>query len=350
MKLSRLISGLVIIIILLLSACKPTETTEISKPTEPSPPTQEQPPEPTAAITLTSEPVYTPTEAPPPTDTPLPTITPTSPPLGEEGNPIVWAIIPETDLEIFIPAVEEATNIMMERTGLVVETVILEEYLQLVNMICSGEAHIGALEAFSYLLAQERGCVSDVWTAERFGASIFQGQILVRHDSEISSIDGLAGATYCRRAPDSYTTWIVPSLMMRAVGIDPDIDLAEIIDTGDIPNIITGIYTGICEAGATYIDARIYAKDEYPDVLNVVTVLAQTVQIPNNGIIFSPNLPQDMEGDLEGVFWYLEIFDGGRVLRDLYAWEGIFERGDYLYDPLREVISAAGVEIEPLVP
>ena len=330
---------ILIISILVVSSCgmEPAQATDTQIPP------MDKPSQPTDTPPTTPEPTIMPTE------TQTPSVTPTLPPLGEEGNPIVWAIFPETDFAVFLPAIEQAANIMKERTGLMVETFVVEDFSQIVDMLCSGEAQIGALNAFSYLLAQEGGCTSMVLTAELFGGSVYQGQILVRSDSGITRIADLAGTTFCRRDVDSRSTWIVPRLMMLAAGIDPDNDFKEIIDTGDIPNIVSGIYNGTCDAGATYVDARIDHKGKFPNIFNVVHVLTETVQIPNNSVTFSPDLPTETQEKLEDVFYYLEILDGGKVLKDLYGWDGIFERSDYLYDPLREVIDASGVEIESLV-
>ena len=342
----RKILGLLILSVAITScATTQTQATDTQIPPTLEPPQATSTPPPTATM---PEPTVAPTETLTPSSTP--TLTLTLPPLGEEGNPIVWAIVPETDLNVFIPAVDQAADIIMERTGLIVETQVSENFSQIVDMLCSGEAQIGALNAFSYLLAQERDCISNiVLTAEMFGGSAYQGQILVRSDSGITSIADLAGTTFCRRAVDSRSTWIVPRLMMLAAGIDPDNDLKEIIDAGDITNIISGIYNGTCDAGATYIDARIDNREEFPDIFNVIHVLAQTIQIPYNSVTFSPILSTEIQEELEGVFYYLEVFDGGNVLSDLYGWSGIYERGDYLYDPLREVIKASGVDLESLV-
>ena len=50
------------------------------------------------------------------------------------------------------------------------------------------------------------------------------------------------------------------------------------------------------------------------------------------------------------IFFYLELFEGGRYIQDIYGWDGLYERGSYLFDPLREVISASGVEVKSLIP
>jgi hypothetical protein len=46
----------------------------------------------------------------------------------------------------------------------------------------------------------------------------------------------------------------------------------------------------------------------------------------------------------------LEGLAGGQVLSDLYGWEGIEDSSDSLYDALRELIAASGVELQSLVP
>jgi phosphonate transport system substrate-binding protein len=320
----------------------------------------EQPPEaavdkpPTATLAKPTDTTVPPSDTPEPTaeptETTAPTITPTLPPLGEEGNPIIWVIVSEgTDPAVFVPAIEQATNIIEERTGLAFEIQVLETFGQVVEMLCTGEAQLGNLDAFSYILAQERGCTSTVLTSERFEHSTYQGQILVRRESNINSIADLAGTTYCSRVPESRTSWIIPGLMMRAAGVDPENDLVEVIHCGDTEGIIKGLYNGTCDAGATYVDARLHYLDQFSGLLNVVDLLTHTILIPNVSLTFSPNLPIEIQESLEEVFVYLEIYEGGQVLRDLFFWEGLFERGDYLYDDLRITINAAGVSPESLV-
>lgn len=249
--------------------------------------------------------------------------------------------------EVFYFALEQAVEIINERTGLVVEPVIATSDSQIVEMLCDGEAHIGVIGAFGYMSASERGCAEIALSAEVFEGSIYQSQILVREETGIDSIADLVGVTYCRTSETSTTSWTIPSLMMIAKGIDPENDFVEIIDTGNPHrNVIKGIYNGVCDAGGTHIMARTNALDEYPDVLNVVTVLAGSIQIPRKNVSFSPNLPTEMQEEIVNSFFYMEIFNSGQIIQDLFGWSGLFERGDYLYDPLRGLLNEADVEIE----
>jgi phosphonate transport system substrate-binding protein len=273
-----------------------------------------------------------------------------SPSLGEQGNPIVWGIVPETDVNVMVPAMEQAAEIITERTGIVVETLLLDNYSQLVNRLCSGEVHFGALSVFSYLLAVDRGCAQGALTAEMRGDTSYLGQILVHRNSGISSVADLAGVVFCRTSPESMSSWIIPSLMMRTAGLDPENDLVEIVDTVSSDDVISAIYNGECDAGATYVDARIPAQGEFPDVLDVVHVLTETIQIPFSSITFSPDVPADIRIDLKHILENLEVINAGQILDDLYGWEGIQESDDALYAPLRRLIDASGVDIESFMP
>lgn len=332
------------LLILGLAACQPTELPADSAATHTSPPpaapTDTLPP-PTETFTLE------PTDAP--TDTSEPT--PTLPPLGEEGNPIVWALPEVADSDTFQPALDEALAIMRDRTGLAVEAALVDEFdfSQIVELMCSGRAHFGALDAFGYIWANERGCADVYLSADMFSSAFYFSQILVRNDSGITSIEDLAGATFCRPDPFSYSGWMVPRLMMQAAGLDPENDLGEIIDAGAHDFVVWGIYDGDCDAGASFVDARDAVESELSDVKTVVNVLVQSIQIPNVSVSFSPQLPEEIRAALVDAFLYLDIFESGRVLNDLYAWSGVLLSGDDLFDPLRELIDAAGVEVETLV-
>ncbi len=260
-------------------------------------------------------------------------------------------MLPGQNPAVFDAAVNQAVEVMRERTGVAVEALVIDSYSQIVDLLCSGEVHIAIMDSFAYILASERGCAVVELSAETHASgSVYEAQILVRNDSGINSFDDMRGATFCRVNTSSKSGWIVPDLKLRAEGIDPENDFAEIIDTGGHDAVVKGIYNGTCDAGATYVDARVPFTNQHADALNVVNVLVQTIQIPFENISFVPDLPSEMREEFIEVFWYLEIFNAGQIITDLYSWEGFLERHDYLFDPLRELIDASGVDIESLVP
>lgn len=272
-------------------------------------------------------------------------------PLGSERNPIRWAFVPSGETEKVTTGAEELANILQDETGLVFDIRVTTEYAGAIELMCADppEAHIGSLNTFSYVLAHERCGVESELVATRFGTPVYNGQIIVRADSGIRSIADLAGATFCRPDPLSTSGWIIPSLTLRANGIDPDQDLGQIVDAGSHDAVVAAVYNGDCDAGATYADARSTIEDVSPDVMEQVMVLEVSADIPNDGVQFVPDLDEEIRTQIvEGLLAIAETEEGLEALGTAYSWQGLERHGDEFYDPFRQVLQASGLSIEEL--
>jgi polar amino acid transport system substrate-binding protein len=270
--------------------------------------------------------------------------------LGTEENPIIWVLVPSQDTQAVISGAEEIAAAVEEQTGLIVEPLVTSDFTGAVEAMCSGEAHLGALNTFNYVLANARGCAEVALASERFGTTFYQGQLITRADSGITSVADLAGKTFCRPDPTSTSGWIIPSITMQAEGLDPETDLAEIIDVGGHDTVVISVYNGDCEAGATFVDARTNIEEDFPDVMDVVTVITESVPIPNDTISFVPDLPAEIQDQIVGVFLSLTTTEEGlEILNTVYSWSGMQEVGDDFYDGFRQQLEAAGMDIEQLV-
>ena len=270
--------------------------------------------------------------------------------LGTEESPIIWVLVPSQDTQAVIAGAEEIAAAIEEQTGLIVEPLVTSDFTGAVEAMCSGEAHLGALNTFNYVLANARGCAEVALASERFGTTFYQGQVITREDSGITSVADLAGKTFCRPDPTSTSGWIIPSITMQAEGLDPETDLAEIIDVGGHDAVVISVYNGDCDAGATFVDARTNVEEDFPDVMDVVTVIAESVPIPNDTISFVPDLPEEIRDQIVGVFLDLASTEEGlAILNDVYSWSGMQEVGDDFYDGFRQQLEAAGVDVEQLV-
>ncbi|HPV08197.1 MAG TPA: phosphate/phosphite/phosphonate ABC transporter substrate-binding protein, partial [Aggregatilineales bacterium] len=218
--------------------------------------------------------------------------------LGTPDNPIVMSFVPSQDSQEVLSGAEEIANRISEITGYAIESNIATEYAGVITAMCNQEAHVGALNTFGYVLANEQGCADVVLTSVRFGASTYAGQIIVRADSGIESIADLAGKTMCRPDPLSTSGWIIPALTLRAEGIDPDTDLGEVVDAGGHDAVVLAVYDGQCDAGATFVDARSNVSDEVPDVMEQVVVIQESAPIPNDTISVIPQMPDEVRENL----------------------------------------------------
>lgn len=269
--------------------------------------------------------------------------------LGTEDNPLVWVLVPSQDTETVLTGAEDIAAALEEETGLVVTPIISTDFTGAVEAMCSGEAHIGALNTFNYLVAAGRDCADVGVASVRFGSTFYTGQVITRADSGVSSIGDLAGKTFCRPDPTSTSGWVIPSLAMRAEGLDPEADLAEIVDAGGHDAVVIAVYNGDCDAGSTFVDARGNVEEDFADVREVVSVIQESAPIPNDNISFGPDVDDETRASLVDFFIGLTGTDAGlELLNTVYSWSGMEVVDDSFYDGFRQTLEAAGVSFEDL--
>jgi phosphonate transport system substrate-binding protein len=237
-----------------------------------------------------------------------------------------------------------------DATGYVIEPVVTTDFTAAVEAMCSGEAQMGALNTFNYVVAKQRGCAEVALASLRFGSSFYAGQVITRPDTGITSVADLAGKTFCRPDPTSTSGWVIPSLAMRAEGLDPEADLAEIVDAGGHDGVVLAVLDGTCDAGSTFVDARSNVEEDFPNVMTDVVVIAESAPIPNDTVSFHPDVPAEVRDAIVAALLELNNTEEGvALLNTLYSWSGLEAVDDTFYDGFRQQLDAAGMSVEDLL-
>jgi len=275
---------------------------------------------------------------------------PKAPELGTEENPIIWAVVPSGETERVVAGFDQITKILFDETGLVVKPLVATEYAGVIEALASDppKAHMASLATFAYILASEKGVAEAELVAERFGSAVYNGQIFTRKDSGLNTIADLKGKSFCRPDPLSASGWIIPSITLKAAGVNPDTDLT-VVDSGSHDAAVAGVYNGDCEAGSSYIDARTRVEADFPDVMDVIQVIEVSVDIPNDGVQYHPTFPKEMREKLNASLIAMGTTEAGAAaLTEAYQWDLLAAHDDSFYDPFRQVLDSAGVNVEDL--
>lgn len=272
--------------------------------------------------------------------------------LGSEDNPIIWVVVPSGETERVTAGFESVAGLLNEETGLYFKPLVATEYAGAIEALCSDppEAHMASLATFAYVLAADRNCAEAAMLSVRFGSPTYNGQLLVRADSGINDISELAGKTFCRPDPLSTSGWVIPSIMLRGAGVNPDTDLARVVDAGSHDGVAAAVYNGDCDVGATYVDARTRIEEDYPDVMEQTVIIAVEPDIPNDGVQFIPDFDEETRDKIvQGLLAISQTEEGVEALDTAYQWEDLMEAGDSFYDPFRQIVQAAGISVEDLL-
>ena len=245
---------------------------------------------PTPAVTVIRETaVPLPTQVPP---TPVPP-TATANPLGTADKPIIVAFEPSGTSTEITAGGQEILALLSAETGLTFKGVIPNSYAALTEAMGSGNAQIGWMATFAYILAHQKGYADVALITVRFGSDHYGSQFIANVSSGFTpaadkpgteaelkpTLDQFKGKKACFGDPESTSGYVVPMIFLKNAGLT-DADIPDPVFSGGHTQTVQAIYDGgICDYGATFVDARSNIAKTHADVNDKVVVIYQTQQV-----------------------------------------------------------------------
>ena len=256
--------------------------------------------------------------------------------LGTSRNPIRMMFVPSGDAQVIVKGGQEVAELLQKETGLHFKTSVATSYAAVIEAMGAGKVDIGWLATFSYVLAKDKYDVELLLVVQRFGSPFYRGQIMVRADSGINSLDSLQGKRFAFVDPASTSGHLYPKTLLLSKGLDPKTFFSKTIFAGSHNAVVLSIYKGEVDGGAAYDGSRAAVAKSYPDVFEKIKVLAYTKEIPNDTVSVRKELPEGLKVKLRnGLKKISDSPKGSKVLKRLYGISGLMDL-DGLFDPVRE--------------
>jgi phosphonate transport system substrate-binding protein len=368
--------ALIAVLALVLAACGDdagTETTEAATDT-------------TEAVTETTEAMTETTEAMTETTEAMGTD------VGTTDNPIQVLFVPSVSADEIVAGGDLLADTLSNATGLTFEVSVPSSYAATVEELCANPTgSMGFIPAQAYVLANERCGVDIQLKAERFGYTEYWAQYLVARDSDYASLEDLAGASWAYPDPGSTSGFLVPSGELSNLGVEP----GEEFEAGSHDGAVRAVYNGEADFGTSFYspytdlegtaqwdgdpatadipddliescainadgeiqcgdfivrDARRNLREELPDVVQQVRILAVSDPIPNDGVAFGPEFPEDLKTQIVDalVAFATDDPDGFATAFDAYSWDNVAATSDSDFDSIRAIVQALGIQLDDL--
>jgi len=308
-----------------------------------------------------------PTEAPtavPPTAVPPTATEPPMPTMGTADNPIIVAFEPSGTSQEITASGQELLDLLSTETGLTFKGVVPTSYAALTEAMGSGNAQIGWMATFAYILASQKGYAEVALITNRFGSDHYGAQFLANKDAgftpaadtpgtdaELSTLLQFKGKKACFADPQSTSGYVIPLIFLKKAGLT-DADMPDPVFTGGHTQVVQALYDGgICDYGTTYVDARSSVAKTHADVNDKVVVIYQTAAIiPNDNMSYAPDMPQDLRDKITAAMMKIADTEAGKkALKDLYQIGGLVKVDDTAYDQFRSYLQASGIDLSQFV-
>jgi phosphonate transport system substrate-binding protein len=314
---------------------------------------------------------FLPTPQPAATPTSLPTSAPTAPSpdaaLGSAKNPLILSLAPSTQP---VSSVLQASHVLQahleKSTGYKFIIVAPASETEMVKAFLAGNAHIGVFSPYGYLMVSNAQKASAAFGRQRNGNLFYGAQFIVQSDAGFTSYYDpikdsnmdtapVALAQFANKKP-CWADELSPSGYVVPLGIlaEANVKTLEPAFVSGQATVVRAVYAkGVCDFGATYIDARTYPglADEFPDVLKKVVVVWRIAPIiPYETLVFARPMDVDMRRALERAFVdAMQTSDGASAIQTLYGIDTMQITQDGQYDEFRKAVQAAGLDLTKLV-
>ena len=278
--------------------------------------------------------------------------------LGTYSNPVKIYFTPSVDAKRISFNAKSLTDYLHNETGYYFTTAVPASFIAVVEAFGTGKADIAAINTFSYLMANAKyGAEAKLRVVREGGETSYKGQFITRFDSGINSIEDINNRTMAYVDPSSTSGYILPKAMLQSKGIKP----SETVFAMRHDNVVTMVYQGQVDAGATYyappdtetgeiMDARMRVLKQFPDVAQKIKIIGFTQDIPNDPWVFRKDMSETMKDKIiNALLKFVKTPEGKKSLFDIYDITGLVPTKDSDYDGLRKLLEEQHISFDKLV-
>lgn len=264
----------------------------------------------------------------------------------QKEEELVMAFVPMKDAESLVESVEPLAELLSQELGTKVKPFTAVNYVAVVEGLGSGQVDFGFIPPFSYVLANSESNAQVVLSSLRKdGSATYKAQYVVRTDSEIDSLEDLAGKKIAFVDPASTSGYLYPAAQLIGLGYDIDKDF-QTIYAGGHDKALQAVLNGDVDMAVMFADARQRYAADFPAAMEETRIIGYTEPIPSVSITVRGDMDAEMSERIASALLAIaEDPEALAILKELFDIHGFVRATDKDYQIVREVAEALDVDL-----
>jgi phosphonate transport system substrate-binding protein len=273
---------------------------------------------------------------------------PTPAALGTAGNPIKMSIVPFLETQRLVKGMQSLSDALEKETGLKYSGEVPTSYAAVIEAMCAGKVDIGWVSPLAYILGN-RKCGTDMQliSVNTSNATTYRGMIIANAESPAKTLEELRGKKFAWVDPGSTSGYLFPRALFEEKGLQTDSFFSEQVFAGGHDKVVVAVVSKQVEAGAIFKDQRERMLQTIPNVMTATKVLAETPDIPNDGVAYRRGLPADIVDRTNKALLAISSRpDGKELFREAIGTLGVAPTNDATYEVVRRAALALKLDLE----
>ncbi len=225
-----------------------------------------------------------------------------------EKRPLTFATFPILEPVELTKALQPLTNYLGAKLEREVDIKIAEDYGAIEKMMGQDRVDFGWFKPRS-----EKTKMAPICKVMATGRGFYQGIIVVRKDSGITNLRGLAGKHFAYVDRNSNSGFVYPNKVIEKEGFSPLKHFGEISFAGSHSQCLTGLLDGTYD-GAAMSDLVLKNKETKESCAKHVRQIAQTEVIWPDPIVINQNLDVELRKQIEQLLTELNKDEAGKAI------------------------------------
>lgn len=267
-------------------------------------------------------------------------------PAPENERDLRIALVPEQNVFEQRRRYSYLTDYLSRKTGLNVYVDIMSNYGEICSAFINKKADIGFFGSFSYVLTRAKAGIEPiarpVWPD---GTSTYRGYIFARRDSGIKNVADMKDKSLVLVDKATTAGYIYPLYYMHYYSIDnlPEF-FSKIYFAGSHDAAAWAVYTGEAEIGGAKDRIFKALSEEYPEFKKQMVILAESPEVPSNGMAVRKDLNPALKLRLKGLLLGLHETEEGKTILEHFGAAKFIETSDNDYRIIYKMIREIGID------